>query len=67
MLTLAIGVSTMIAVAVVVFGMQYHAFRMNRTERDKVCGMRSPCIDGMHPRTTSKESARGTQEAAITS
>ncbi|MBI2353818.1 MAG: hypothetical protein HYV06_02115 [Deltaproteobacteria bacterium] len=67
MLIIAIGVSTMIAVAIVVFGMQYYAFRKNKSELDRDFGMHSPCSDGIHPRTTSNGSARGTQEVALPS
>ncbi len=58
----------MIAVAVVVLGMQYFAYRRNRVERDKVCGMQGAGIEGIHHRLTRNEpAARGTQEVPIPS
>ena len=68
MLILAIGVSTMITVAVVVLGMQYFAYRRNRVERGKVCGMQGTGIEGIRHRSTRNEpAARGTQEVPIPS
>lgn len=37
MMILAIAVSTMIMVAIVVFAVQYHAYKKNHTKLDKVC------------------------------
>lgn len=53
MMILAIIISTMITVAIVVFAMQYYAYRKNHAKREKVCAL--------------KGSAGVTQEAPIAS
>jgi hypothetical protein len=53
MMILAIAVSTMIVVAMVVFAMQYYAYRKNHAKRERVCAR--------------KESAAGAQEMPIAS
>lgn len=59
MLILAIGVSTMIAVAIVVFVTQYYAYRKDVTKREAGSGAARPASDR-------GGSARGTQEMPIT-
>lgn len=42
MMVIAIGVSTMITVAIVVFAMQYCALRKEQAKRDKGCTHKGP-------------------------
>ena len=42
MMILAIAVSTMITVAIVVFAMQYCAYRKNHPKRNNACTLKAP-------------------------